>query len=1465
MSKNRTRILRMDGKLIYLAQKRVHLFVCAKGCCCGRTDRGHAAVPIDFYKQEYKRRKLRQAMQLSMSGCIGPCAMANAVLLVFDGRSVWFQSINHEPQIVALYDYIDRMLAADRYLPPAAELVDYVFDYYAWSRELAGLEAPAVDAAAPVDQSGILLLTHADTDLLTLRGALADLPDGFGPVRAASLGSIKSDEHMHALLAGEAASARILVVRLLGGATSVPGLRQLVEAARQRQQMLVVTSGAGPPDPELTALSTVPASIVHETTAYLQLGGRDNFAHGLRFLSDHLLLTGFGYEPPQDLPQHGIYHPDLPPGATLADWQVRHKSDRPTVGVLFYRAHWMSGNLAFIDSLIGQIERRGANALPVFTSSLKATTKPSVAGLDRWPAAFELLHDQGRRVVDALIMTMSFNMGEINPDGPTRAGWGVETLAILDLPVVQAITCSTTRWQWEASSRGLNPLDTAMQVALPEFDGRIITVPISFKERRVDAPTTSSPAGQDLVHYAPLEDRAERVVGLALRLAALRSKPNAQKRVAFILTNSPGKASRIGNAVGLDTPASLIHVFAAMQQAGYHFDALPTDGDTLIQSLIDRCSYDQTLLTEEQLAQAAGQVPAEQYARWFAELPESARVRMIAQWGQPPGEAYVHESSIALAGLDLGNVFLALQPPRGYGMDPDAIYHQPDLPPTHNYYALYRWLRDGWQADAIVHVGKHGTLEWLPGKGLGLSAECFPDSFLADLPLVYPFIMNNPGEGAQVKRRAHAVVVDHLIPPMTTADSYGELAELMQLVDEYYQVELLDPSKLPILQQQIWDLIRQAHLDEDLKHLMRQDHGDHVHDWDDALTPEGTPIGLASMQGRDVAHLIEDLDGYLCELAGAQIRDGLHILGQVPTGEQRVGLLEALTRVPNLEVPSLRAAAAERFGLNVETLVAERGQRLEQVPAELLRLAARPLVTRGDALETIDELARHVLAVLEAHAFDPDTIDAAVNETFGPACEPARGANLRSVLEFVCGRLVPTLDHTSDEITNLLAALDGRYVPAGPSGAPTRGMAHVLPTGRNFYSVDPRALPSQAAWRVGQELAREVLERFVAETGAFPETIGISVWGTSSMRTQGDDVAQIFALLGVRPVWQRESRRLTGVELIPLSELGRPRVDVVVRISGFFRDAFPHLIRLIDEAIELVVAADEPAEQNYLRKHYLDDIAAQLDDGSTECEVDAERSARYRVFGSKPGSYGAGILPLIDEGNWNEQADLAEAYVNWGGYAYTGEDDGIDARDVFRQRLSGVEIAVHNQDNREHDIFDSDDYLQFHGGMIATIRALSGRKPKHYFGDTHDPARPVVRDLKEEALRVFRTRVVNPKWLEGITRHGYKGGLELSATVDYLFGYDATADVVDDWMYEQVAQTYALDPTLQAFLERSNPWALHAISERLLEAAQRGMWAEPQPETLDALRETLRASEALLEARGETSSTRLPPSPFRLS
>jgi cobaltochelatase CobN len=455
-------------------------------------------------------------------------------------------------------------------------------------------------------------------------------------------------------------------------------------------------------------------------------------------------------------------------------------------------------------------------------------------------------------------------------------------------------------------------------------------------------------------------------------------------------------------------------------------------------------------------------------------------------------------------------------------------------------------------------------------------------------------------------------------------------------------------------------------------------------------------------------------------------------------------------------------------------------------------------------------------------------------------CEEILGiadAGVALSLRFAAGEVVPRLARTPEEMGNLLGGLSGGYVPAGPSGSPTRGLVNVLPTGRNFYSVDPKALPSRLSWEVGQGLADGLLRRYLEEEGRYPDTVGIVVWGTAAMRTQGDDVAEILALMGVRPVWNEESLRVTGLEVIPLEKLGRPRMDVTVRISGFFRDAFQNLISLMDDAVCAVAALDEPHDMNFVRKH-----------ADEERNVGAdERRSTTRIFGSKPGAYGAGLLPLIDARNWRDDEDLAEVYAVWGGYAYGRGLDGVEAREAMEANLKRTEVAVKNVDNREHDLFDSDDYFQYHGGMIAAVRALTGRSPKGFIGDSADPSRPKTRSLSEEARRVFRSRVANPKWIEAMQRHGYKGAFELSATVDYLFGYDATTGVVEDWMYRDVTHKYVLDEKVRDFMQDSNPWALRAVSERLLEAAERGLWSEPDPEDLDALKAAYLENEGLIE------------------
>ncbi len=1263
----------------------------------------------------------------------------------------------------------------------------------------------------------IVFLSTADTDILTLHHTLTRLPEGFWPVRAANpsdlIGLSDLDAHLDDLLS----QARLVVMRLLSGKRAFEGgFEKVVAVCQARGIPLIPLPGTQEVDLELFTVSTVGERLLQRTMDYLGHGGGRNFHHMLRFLSDEALGTAYGYELPEALPLEGVYHPDFPDGILLEAYLAeRVRPDRPTIGLLFYRAHWLSHNLAFVDALIERIEAGGANVLPVFCYSLKDEGRESEGA----PGVFAqyFADAKGRPRTDVILSTLSFAMSRVNEEtSVTQAeGWPGDFLARFNVPILQAIISTGPFDAWEEQEMGLSPLDTAISVTMPEFDGRIITVPVSFKEEvRGD-----QDLGAPLRQYVPRPDRVDFAARLALRWAALRRKQNEEKKIAILLTNYPSKNARIGNAVGLDTPASVVNLLRAMEKSGYEVGEVPDSGDALIEAIIARCSNDREFLTEEQMRGAVGHVSEETYRQWFDPLPARVRKEMREAWGAPPGEVFLLEGSLVIPGILLGNVFVGLQPPRGYGDNPMAIYHSPDLVPAHHYLAYYRWIRDVFRADAVIHVGKHGTLEWLPGKGIGLSEACYPEVVLNDLPHFYPYIVNNPGEGTQAKRRSHATLIDHLIPAMTTAETYDHIARLEQLLDEYYRVQTMDPRKLPILQRQIWEVTAEARLNVDLE-------------------VETTP--------EDFDAFLKDMDGYLCELKDAQIRDGLHTLGQAPENEQLIGLLSAIVRLDNGDVPSLRRAVCEAFGFGLAELSEEQGTLLDRPVSDRLAqaLPGREIRVRGETLEAVETFGKGLLVELRCRAFDPEVVPDVVMAAFGEGAPDVEAA-----LRFVAEIVYPALMQTPNEIENTLRGLSGGHVPAGPSGSPTRGMANVLPTGRNFYSVDPRSLPSPAAWEVGCQAGDALLKKYFAEERSYPESVGLVVWGTSAMRTHGDDVAEILYLLGVRPVWQAESRRVRGVEVIPLSELGRPRIDVTARISGFFRDAFPNLVGLIDEAVASVASLDEPEEMNYVRKHTLASASKKEAEGLSGDEAWAR--SLYRVFGSKPGTYGAGILPVIQSGNWESDQNLADIYITWGSYAYTRTRYGDRAMEEFVDRFREIVVAAKNQDNREHDIFDSDDYLQYHGGMIATIRALMGRSPRQFFGDTSDPSRVRVRDLADEARRVFRTRVVNPKWIDSIMRHGYKGASEMAATVEYLFGYDATARVVDDWMYEQLSDAYVFDEAVRRFLEEKNPWALRDIAGRLLEAMDRGLWENPPEAMRRGLERVLLRAEGDIEARQE--------------
>ncbi|MFN4258573.1 MAG: cobaltochelatase subunit CobN [Gemmataceae bacterium] len=1419
-----------SGPRLRTRRKPLAQIVLCQGCCCGQTQRGLPAVPLEWLKPIWKGEKLNKVVQLTVSGCLGPCDLPNVACIVTPHEQAWYGRLTTQEDYAVLLRWARQCRDKGEPQPLPEELAHLRFERW-----------PGADAAEPFtpiaqDPADIILLTAADTEVLTWSHALAQLPDGFPAVRALNLDRLRDGRVFDAYLDDVVQESRVIVARVLGG---LGYWREQLEALRllalAHDIALICVPGDAQPDPDLAALCTVPLSIADTVWRCCLHGGVRNANRMLRLLSDTLLQTNFGHEPPEPVPEIGIYHPDVAEVLDLDAWQSRYFDPRrPTAGLAFYRSHWVTGNLAPIDTLIRSLEQKGLNVLAVFGPHLAAIRESLFTSIS----------------LDILLTTTSFSSLSTE-HGPRVTG-------PLDCPILQAIFCSSSENVWAANIVGLSPRDIAMNVALPEFDGRIITTAVSFK----NSAGYDEKLQTEVIRYQPRADRVVHVASLAERWVRLRRLPNEQKKVAILLANYPSKNARVGNAVGLDTPASLLVLLRALRQAGYTVGPeLPTDGQALIESLIAVSTHDAEFATPTAFTRSQGWVTREQLSAWLSDCPSVATEGIRARWGDVEQSPFFLDGGLPIPGLLLGNIFIGIQPSRGYDQDASAVYHSPDLPPPPYYLAFYRWLRDIFQADAVIHLGKHGNLEWLPGKGSALSANCYPEVMLRDLPHIYPFIINNPGEGTQAKRRSAAVIVDHMIPPMTQAGTYGELRQLENLLDEYYQVQSLDPSKCPLIVEQIGQLVEQAQLYRDFER-------------DQAPTVDEWPTFL------------NRLDGYLCELKEAQIRDGLHILGQLPNGDQLIDLLLSLVQVDNGAVPGLARALAADLGLDYAALRHD-----PAVPfTASLSWWDHPCRTQGDVLAALTQLGRRLIA----RCWKSQSVEKTLANF--QAERSALFPHAQQTLTYLWHTIWPRLQLCHQEIDYILAALAGGFVPPGGSGAPTRGRADVLPTGRNFHSLDVRAVPSPTAWKVGGAAASALLERHRERSGIYPESVAVVVWGTSNMRTQGDDIAMILYLLGVQPRWDDANRRVVGLQPIPLTELGRPRIDVTIRISGLFRDAFPNLIQLLNEAVNLVARLEEPLEWNYVRAHIARDVALLSSSfpGSawerTTCEAlphdsgtdndpqagehpaggacpavrsqaepenkktsleEAERRARLRIFGSKPGAYGAGLLPLIDGRNWRTVEDLAEVYLTWSSYAYTGTDgdDGREERDAFRLRLSQTQIVAQNQDNREHDIFDSDDYFQFHGGLIAAIRAVTGRTPDAYLGDTSRPDDVRVRTLREEAHRVFRSRVVNPRWLTGVRRHGYKGAVEMAATVDYLFGYDATANVLDDWMYERLAETYLFDAVNRDFLRQSNPWAERGMIERLLEAAQRGLWQHPNPDTLSRLQAAYQGNDLWLENR----------------
>ena len=1055
------------------------------------------------------------------------------------------------------------------------------------------------------------------------------------------------------------------------------------------------------------------------------------------------------------------------------------KSGRPVIALFFVNVFTLRHNTGAMDVLWNKIVDIGAEPVAIFLKSYEDEVTGSI-GAAR--IIDEYLVRDGKPIVDAVINTMGFAMTLTAKPGIGEQVPDDKFFERLDVPIIQAINLYGPAKDWKESPFGLSPADIAMSVVDPEYDGQIDSVPYCGTERMENG---------DYKQVA-IEDRCSAIVEMAYRWAMLRHTPNKEKKVAILIYMYPPRQDLAGGGYGLDTLQSVSDMLRWFRNDGYTLDWMPENGKELVTRLLDGVTNDDNWKSDKQLRDVAvDTIPMEKYDEWFSQISESARKRFVEAWGEPPGELHTLDGEFLLPGIMNGNVFIGFQPDRGK-CTTESI-HDPWTSPPHQYLAFYRWLKETWGADAVVHIGTHGTLEWLPGKSVGLSEECDPDIILGKMPNINPYIIDNPGEGMQSKRRQYAVTTTHMIPSMARSGGYDEINELEIAVQAYLKArDFGQNDKLPSIMEKVIELCVKLNMMSDL--------------------------GLsADCSFEEMNNKVDHLYDYILEVKDALIKDGLHILGEVPENERMDEMVYSLVRYPNGDVPSLREAIGRIHGYEVEELLRD--------PSGILpdgRL-------KGEEIDLIDSEMFSLIVKSRETGFD-----IAKTREIADSLYPGDHKELDLALEFMCGFLIDAIRRMSDELGNVMKALNGRFVPPGPSGCPGRGRAQILPTGRNFYSIDPDGIPWNSSWEIGSKMAEQMVSRYLDDNGSYPKTVGIILWATDTMKTGGDDVAYILKLMGLRPVWAEYGGRVKDIEVISLEELGRPRIDVTLRISGLFRDTFPNLSILIDRGVQMIADLDEDDDVNYLAANVRKDIVDSIAQG---IPVDqAKRMATFRVFGDKPGEYGCGISSLIDSGNWKTVDDLGEAYVKHGCYVYGKGLKGEAQPEMFRRRLKVMDVTVKNHNTRAVDMLDMDDDYDSLGGFNAAVTFIRGKKPTSFMGDSSDTQFLKLRTTEEECRFIFRSKIDNPKWLEGLKKHGFAGAKELSKLFDFTMGWSGTSDIIEEWMYDDLAERFVLDEETREWIKDENPYAMMAMLARLQEAMNRGFW-DPDDEMKDRLKD----------------------------
>ncbi len=1084
------------------------------------------------------------------------------------------------------------------------------------------------------------------------------------------------------------------------------------------------------------------------------------------------LAWHFGYTDrkpgdPVVYPPHGLYVA----GERCEDVEGYLRSldpDRITVGIFFADSTMIYRDTDTLDALIAHISEMGMQSVAL-ACSFNAMRSPG--GTEEALRTYFTL--DGRPVIDVMISLTGY--ANIN-----RADGNIPNLdeescyrALIDVPVIFGMWYHGAFLDFEMEKIGMKKTDFMSNVIYPELDGNVIGVPVSYTTK--DEPKKA----------IPIPERVDHLCRMAKAWGSLRRKPVSERRVAVMMWQSRPNSGMIGSAAGLDTIESVSDILRRMSELGYNVTDCPENGRALIDEVLDNITNDldnQSMQTVRE--KAADLVDRGSYMEQYGRIPQWDRDMTEASWGEPVGEIMTDRGKIIIPGLLKGNVFVCYQPMRGWADKMDQNTHDPLLFTQHQYNAYYWWIRDVFKADMIFHMGTHGTLEWLPGLNVGLSQKCDPDYVLDAVPNIYPYTINDPGEGVQAKRRSESILVGHMPPAMARGDSHGELQEINVQLQDYFRFQGGKSQAMKEgLVAQIYEAVKSNNLLKDLGIDGENDPG-----------PEG------------FEPYIIPLHQYMEEIEEALVRADLHIIGRPPAGHHFDEMVYSLTRLDNGTVRSLRDSFAEVQGVDLQAAIDDPSS---FGPGGELN---------SETVNRIDSEERDLIERMRTEFdYDPGKAVAFVEEEYGSVTP-----ELRESIEFTCRFVAPNVRRMHYELDHMMEGTDGRYIIPGPSGSPVRGNADILPMGRNFYSLDPDLVPTKTSWEIGRRMADQMIERFVADRGEYPREIGIVIWATDMMSTGGDDAAYVLWLLGLKPVWSSVGGQVVDLEVVPVKELGRPRVDVSLNITGLFRDTFPGTIDLLDEAIRLVAGLDESDEDNALAANLRKDIVEDIVNGMSHDE--ARRKNSVRIFGEAPGTYGNGVGVLIESGKWDETKDLADVYADLSSYGYSKGRFGVPMKREFMRRFGKVQATVKNAPSREFDILDIDDVYQYLGGMNAFVRVYGRKDAATYMGDNSDPKKVKIRSTQEELRFLFRSKVTNPKFNRGLMEHGYRGASEMAKITEYTMAWGATSDIAEDWMYEALVDTYLKDEEVHDWMDDVNPYATMNILNTLFEAIRRGLW-----------------------------------------